>query len=416
MRNGKMKTNWEVKKLGEVCTLFADGDWIEKKDQSSDGIRLIQTGNVGIGVYKDRGEKARYISKKTFERLRCTEIIEGDCLVSRLPDPVGRACILPSIEEKMITAVDCTIIRFYQKTILSKWFVYYSLSNEYQTQINQQVSGATRLRISRNNLGCIKIPLPSLLEQKRIVSILDKAFDNISRAKENAEKNLNNANEVFDSYLQSVFENKGEGWEEKKIGEICSLMTGGTPSRAKKEYFEDGKIRWLVSGDVNIGEIFECDGRISELGMNNSSARYLPVNSVIIALNGQGKTRGTVAMLRIKATCNQSLVSIYPKDINKILPEYIYHNLKNRYKEIRKITSDSDNDRRGLNMPLIRNIKITYPANIIEQKKVIEKFNKLSQETKHLQSIYEKKLSDLEELKKSILQKAFKGELTGVSA
>ena len=97
---------WEVKKLGDVCTLFADGDWIEKKDQSSNGIRLIQTGNVGIGVFKDRGEKARYISEKTFERLRCTEIIEGDCLISRLPDPVGRACILPNAGEKMITAVE----------------------------------------------------------------------------------------------------------------------------------------------------------------------------------------------------------------------------------------------------------------------------------------------------------------------
>jgi len=119
---------WEVKKLGDVCEVFTDGDWIEKKDQSSDGIRLIQTGNVGIGFFKDRGEKARYISEKTFYRLNCTEIFEDYCLISRLPDPVGRACILPNTGERMITAVDCTIIRFYKEIIMSKWFVTIQIS------------------------------------------------------------------------------------------------------------------------------------------------------------------------------------------------------------------------------------------------------------------------------------------------
>lgn len=92
--------NWVRKKIAEISTFFEDGDWIESKDQSTNGIRLIQTGNVGNGIFKDRGEKARYISEATFKRLRCTEIFEGDCLVSRLPDPVGRACILPDTGEK----------------------------------------------------------------------------------------------------------------------------------------------------------------------------------------------------------------------------------------------------------------------------------------------------------------------------
>jgi type I restriction enzyme S subunit len=117
-----MKKTWETKTLGEVCEVFADGDWVESKDQSSEGIRLIQTGNVGEGVFKDRSEKARYISEATFQRLRCTEIVEGDCLVSRLPDPVGRSCILPYTGERMITAVDCTILRFNPKQLLPTFF------------------------------------------------------------------------------------------------------------------------------------------------------------------------------------------------------------------------------------------------------------------------------------------------------
>ena len=107
-----MKAGWHTKPLAALCEVFGDGDWIESKDQSADGIRLIQTGNVGEGVFKDRGEKARYISEETFKRLRCTEIFEGDCLISRLPDPAGRSCILPDTGERMITAVDCTIVRF----------------------------------------------------------------------------------------------------------------------------------------------------------------------------------------------------------------------------------------------------------------------------------------------------------------
>lgn len=406
-----MKNNWQIKKLGEVCDVFEDGDWIEKKDQSLDGIRLIQTGNVGNGVFKDRIGKARYISRKTFESLRCTEILPGDCLVSRLPDPVGRACIIPDIEGKMITAVDCTIIRFQKKIILPEWFINFSLSKTYQEQVNREVGGATRQRISRKNLYQIEIPIPPLTEQRRIVKILDEIFEKIEKAKKNTEKNLQHSKELFESYLNNIFTNPEKDWEKTTIGEVCNLMTGGTPSRAKSQYFKNGTINWLVSGDVNKKEIKDCDGKITELGLNNSNTKYLPLNSVMIALNGQGKTRGTVAMLKIKATCNQSLVSIYPKNDLKLLPEIIYANLDGRYNEIRKLTGDTGNDRRGLNMPIIRSIKFSFPKSLSEQKSIIVRLGNLSVETKKLEVIYKQKLADLEELKKSILKKAFNGEL-----
>src|SRR3990167_10837182 len=107
-----MKNNWPVKKLGEVADYFNDGNWIESEDQSADGIRLVQTGNIGLGHFKDRDDKARFISEETFKKLRCTEIFEGDILISRLPDPVGRSCILPKLDTRAVTAVDCTIVRF----------------------------------------------------------------------------------------------------------------------------------------------------------------------------------------------------------------------------------------------------------------------------------------------------------------
>ena len=119
-----MRERWPTTNLADACTLFADGNWIETKDQSPEGIRLIQTGNVGIGVFKNRRNKARFISNETFERLKCQEIFEGDCLVSRLPDPVGRSCIIPPTKERMITAVDCTILRFKPDVLLPKFFNY----------------------------------------------------------------------------------------------------------------------------------------------------------------------------------------------------------------------------------------------------------------------------------------------------
>lgn len=159
------------------------------------------------------------------------------------------------------------------------------------------------------------------------------------------------------------------GWQTKKIGEVCSLMTGGTPSKTKPEYF-GGEIRWLVSGDINQREIFDCEGRITQAGMENSNTKVLPVNSVMIALNGQGKTRGTVALLRTRATCNQSLVSIYPNEPEKLLPEFLYANLHGRYQELRQMTGDGGNDRRGLNMGLIKSIEIPI-APLPEQQRIV---------------------------------------------
>ncbi len=115
--------------LGEVLSL-SDGDWIESKDQSSSGFRLIQTGNIGEGAFEAHAERARFIPTETFNRLKCTEVFPGDCLISRLPDPIGRACILPDIKTRMITAVDCAIARPVDNKIDMRFFVYYTSTSD----------------------------------------------------------------------------------------------------------------------------------------------------------------------------------------------------------------------------------------------------------------------------------------------
>lgn len=172
-------------RLEDVCTVFTDGDWIESKDQSEKGIRLVQTGNIGEGIYLEKESRAKYISEDIFKRLKCTEIFPGDILVSRLPEPVGRACIIPEKTERMITAVDCTICRTDEILISKDYLCYFMRSNAYYTRLLGNVTGTTRKRISRKNLGNVELKVPTKEEQKMVVERLDclvKVID--SRTKE----------------------------------------------------------------------------------------------------------------------------------------------------------------------------------------------------------------------------------------
>ena len=198
-------------------------------------------------------------------------------------------------------------------------------------------------------------------------------------------------------------------WKTVSIGDVCDLSTGGTPSRTNSEYFDNGEINWLVSGDINKREIFECDGKITELGYKNSNAKYLPINSVLIALNGQGKTRGSVAILRIKATCNQSLVAINPKNKDDLDTKYLFYCLDSKYEEIRKLTGDSGNDRRGLNMPLIRKIKINVP-HLSTQRKIVTKLDAILAEIDKATTAAEANANNAEALFQSYVTEVFESK------
>lgn len=160
--------------LSSLCSAFLDGDWIESKDQSDAGYRLVQTGNVGVGEYIDKSGRARYVSEETFKRLNCTEIFSGDILFSRLPEPLGRCCIIPEDFPKAITAVDCTIARLNEKC-LPEFLVVYTSTSMYSSQVDKCVTGTTRQRISRNNLAKISVPCPSKEEQIGFVKIVRQA-------------------------------------------------------------------------------------------------------------------------------------------------------------------------------------------------------------------------------------------------
>ena len=182
-------------KIEDVCTVFADGDWIESKDQSDEGIRLIQTGNIGNAQYLDKGERARFITEDTFRRLNCTEVKANDILISRLPDPVGRACVIPEGLGKCITAVDCTIVRL-ESTVMPEYFVAYTLSPFYMMQVAARETGSTRKRISRKNLGILTIPVPTMEEQESFAALVRQS----DKSKFTLFSTLNSMISLFNTY------------------------------------------------------------------------------------------------------------------------------------------------------------------------------------------------------------------------
>ena len=346
-----MKEGWQIKAFSEISHSIDDGDWIEKKDQSETGIRLIQTGNIGVGQYRDKAEKAKFISEDTFKRLKCTEIVCGDILVSRLPDPVGRACILPSLPYKCITAVDCSIIKLKDNVIHPSWFVFYTQSQEYFAKVRKGCSGTTRDRISRKKLEVITIPVPPLSEQQRIVALLDTEFAKIDALKANAEKNLQNAKDLFQATLKKELEPKN-GWNEKKIGELFETGSGGTPLKMHKEYYEGGNIPWLRSGEVCKKYITKTELFITKLGLDNSSAKYFPSNTIVVAM--YGATAGQVGILKIQTTTNQAVCGIFPNEL--YIPEFVYYSIQSKQENL--VSQATGNAQPNISQIKIKNLSI----------------------------------------------------------
>ena len=192
---------WEQRKLTNLCEKFTDGDWIEAKDQSDSGVRLVQTGNVGVTEYLDKPNNKKWISFETFEQLHCEEVYPGDILISRLPEPAGRACIMPNLGTKMITAVDCTIVRPNAVTS-TRFLLQYLSSQAYFDAVNTCLAGGTRQRISRGNLAQFNVPIPSSkIEQEKIGEILEKLDTLITLHQRKLEKLQN----IKKSCLEKMF-------------------------------------------------------------------------------------------------------------------------------------------------------------------------------------------------------------------
>ena len=340
-----MKQGWEIKKLGEVCSLIADGDWIESRHQSDDGIRLIQTGNIGNGVFKAKDDKPHYISESTFVELGCTEIFAGDCLVSRLPDPVGRACIIPETNCRMITAVDCSIIRF-NSDIVSKFFIYYTQCEKYRRDIDNNTTGTTRKRISRKNLESISIPIPPREEQERIVEELDCLSGIIEKKKQQLKELDALAQSIFYQMFGDPITNE-KRWQVNKLGEVASeIFAGGD----KPKDFSD------IQTDEYLYPIY-ANGE-GDRGLLGYSKTYR-VESKAVALGARGASIGNCRICEGKFTPVVRLITIIPS--NKIDIIYLFYSVRTMSFNI------SGAGQAQLTTPNVINKSITIPPLSLQQ-------------------------------------------------
>lgn len=402
---------WSTYSLESLCKEFTDGNWVESKDQSPEGIRLIQTGNVGEGIFKDRGDKARYISEATLSKLKCFEIFEGDCLISRLPDPVGRSCVLPDTGERMITAVDCTVVRFDTRKILPEYFNFYSQSNTYLSDVDALTSGATRKRISRKNLGKVEIPTPSIPEQKRIVAILDQAFADIDKARALTEQNLKNARELFESYLQQVFSQRGKEWTieplENAVTKDCTLsygivqpgdnVAGGLPVVRPTD---------LIKEVIDLSGLKQIDPSKAEGYMRT----LLQGGELLVCVRGSTGTTSIASEELSGANVTRGIVPIRFNP-EKISQRFGYYQFISPAIQTQIQAGTYGAALMQINIRDLRKLKVRIPS-LEVQRKISDQLDSIKPELERIEAIYSAKLNAFEELRSSLLEKAFSGALT----
>ena len=314
-------------RLEDICIVFTDGDWIESKDQSDSGIRLVQTGNIGEGTYLEKEARAKYISEETFDKLKCTEVFTGDILVSRLPEPVGRACIVPEKTERMITAVDCTICRPNESLISKEYLCYFMRSNAYYMRLLGNVTGTTRKRISRKNLGNVELRVPAKDEQKAVVEQLDclvKVID--SRAKEL---------QLLDDLIKARFvEMFGDpqinpyGWNVVSISEVVGGKVSNGFFAKRDDYCDDGNVS--VLGVANI--VNRMYSKIDELPMTNADTKDIEKFEVKYgdmlfcrsSLVAEGIGKASIIPENVQANILfECHVIRLPLDLSKCVPEFM---------------------------------------------------------------------------------------------
>ncbi len=395
-----MKKNWEAKRLGEVCEIGAGNSAPQKKEMFDDGIypffRTSDVGKVHLGFIEDSVDKLNDLGIGKLHLYG-----KGTLLFPKS----GASTFL---NHRVLMDVDGYVsshlatLKARNSILGDRFLLYFSMTVDSRNLMQDQNYPSLRL----SDIQEINIPLPPIPEQQRIVAILDEAFAAIATAKENAEKNLQNARELFESYLQSVFANPGDGWEEKTLNQVATMFGRGKskhrPRNDKKLY--GGNYPFIQTGDIrNCNHyITEYSQTYNETGLAQS--KLWPRGTICITIAANIAETG---ILGFDACFPDSVIGLVVDDkcAEMNFVEYLLQSFKARLQEKGK-GSAQDN----INLATFENELFPFPP-LPEQRAIVAKLDALSAETKKLEAIYRQKLNDLDELKKSILQKAFNGEL-----
>ncbi len=275
----ELPKGWAAATLNDLLGtggLFSDGDWVESKDQDPDGSnRLLQLADIGDGFFVNKS--SRFVNDEKFSSLNCTEVKEGDVLIARMPDPLGRACLMPAMPQRCLTVVDVAVFRAGDTGISNKWLMHFLNSSPVRREIELNSSGTTRKRISRGKLAEIVLPIPPLAEQTRIATKLDELLPQVDTLK----ARIDGIPALLKRFRQSVLSAAVSGrLTEEWRGKSLSVETGSDvvikDQMAKQALLEDQpelkKKKSSIQSDIDENYLFEIPenwafttwGKISE--------------------------------------------------------------------------------------------------------------------------------------------------------
>lgn len=395
----KMKEGWVMKTLGEVCEIlnggtpdttipkFWDGEhlWITPKDMGK-----IKNIYVNDTLRKITEEGIKNSSAK---------ILPVNSIILSSRAPIGHLAINT---KPMCTNQGCKGI-IPHKGISSLYLYYYLLKSV--ELLNSLGTGTTFKELSGSKLATVEIPIPSLTEQQRIVTLLDEAFAAIDKAKANAEQNLKNAKELFESYLQKVFSEKGEGWEEKILKDITEVKDGTHDS---PKYINQG-LPFITQKNIRTDGLSFDNTKFISLIDHEKFYKRSNVTYGDILISMIGANRGMAVIVDDKRTFSIKNVGLI-KENERINQYFLLYYLKSPLAIKYVMYMSNGGAQEFIGLTALRNFPIPFPP-LTEQRTIVSKLDALSSETKRLEKIYAQKIADLAELKKSVLAKAFSGEL-----
>ena len=397
-------------KLGDLCFKITDGSHNPPKGIDYSEHLMLSSKNV----FDDHIhlEKPRYLSEIDFSKEnKRTDVSAGDVLLT-IVGTVGRVAVVGKSLPKFTLQRSVAVLKPVPDKILSR-FLMYCLQSMLEELLGE-ARGVAQKGIYFKSLRAMEINTPPIPEQKRIVAILDQAFAGIEQARTKTEQNLKNARELFESYLQQVFSQRGEGWRASKLKEITSKRgSGATPRGGRASYKSEG-ISLIRSMNVHDRRFKRKDlAFIDDQQADKLSNVVVENNDVLLNITGASVARCCLAPEEyLPARVNQH-VSIIRADRAVISPAFLNFVLTSKYYKDQLLgIGEAGSTRQAITKIQIEEFEVSYPKNLEDQQNLLSSLYSLEEKTNDIQRIYRKKLLDLDELKKSILQKAFSGELT----
>jgi len=407
-----MKQGWEIKRLEDVVE-FQRGLTYSKKDEVdySDNI-VLRSNNVDLLKNQLDFTELKYINP-SIEIPENKKVKKGSLIICTANGSKSHLGKVALIDDDYNFAFGGFMGLITPKEKLNSNFLFHLLtSDNYKKFISELSDGANINNLKFGDLGQFEVPIPSLPEQQRIVSILDECFAAIAKAKANAEQNLKNAKELFESYLQGVFEKKGDGWEEKPLKDLTTKIGSGATPRGGQESYKSEGISLVRSMNIHDWEFRENNlAFIDDKQAKELDGVTLQENDVLLNITGASVARCCVFPKEyLPARVNQHVSIVRSK---KDLLDARFLNLlltSKPYKDQLLFTGEQGATRQAITKAQIEAFTVSFPS-IEEQQTIVRQLDALRAETQKLEAVYQKKIDDLEELKKSILQKAFAGEL-----